>query len=128
MSQCHLGLFDTPPTQKEVRLSLALVGLLLSVALLILPVRDVRLPELHAFIPPVDAVMFVADGMPAALLYAQAFIFRSRALTVLATGYVLSALLLIPHALTFPGAFSADGLLHAGVSTTGWLGYFRRAT
>jgi len=128
MSQGHLGLFDTPPTQKEVRLSLALVGLLLSVALLILPVRDVRLPELHAFIPTVDAVMFVADGMTAALLYAQAFIFRSRALTVLATGYVLSALLLIPHALTFPGAFSADGLLHAGVSTTGWLGYFRRAT
>ena len=57
MSQGHLGLFDTPPTQKEVRLSLALVGLLLSVALLILPVRDVRLPELHAFIPTVDAVM-----------------------------------------------------------------------
>ncbi len=128
MSQDHLGLFDTPPTQKEVRLSLALVGLLLAVALLILPVRDVRLLELDAFIPTVDAVMFVGDGMTAALLYAQAFIFRSRALTVLATGYVLSALLLIPHALTFPGAFSADGLLHAGVNTTGWLAYFRRAT
>ena len=128
MPQGHLGLFDTPPNQSEVRLALALVGLLLAVALLILPVRDVRLLELHAFIPTVDAVMFVGDGMTAALLYAQAFIFRSRALTVLAIGYVVSALLLIPHALTFPGAFSADGLLHAGVNTTGWLAYFRRAT
>ena len=42
-------------------------------------------------------------------------------------GYVFAALILIPHALTFPGAFAPDGLLGAGVSTTAWLYIFWRA-
>ena len=36
-------------------------------------------------------------------------------------------MLLIPHALTFPGAFAPDGLLGAGVNTTAWIYIFRRA-
>ena len=89
--------------------------------------RDVRLPEIDAFIPMINAIMFVGELITATLLYAQAAVFRSRALTVLATGYVFAALLLIPHALTFPGAFAPDGLLGAGVNTTAWIASFRRA-
>jgi signal transduction histidine kinase len=47
-------------------------------------------------------------------------------LTVLASGYVLTALLLIPYSLTFPGAFSPGGLLHPGPNTTAWIMIFRR--
>ena len=36
-------------------------------------------------------------------------------------------LLLIPYSLTFPGAFTPDGLLHAWPNTTAWLMIFRRA-
>jgi signal transduction histidine kinase len=127
MSQGPLGLFDTPPTRRQVRLSLSLIIIAALVSLLILPVRDVRLPPVNAFIPTVDAIMFVGDLITATLLYAQAAIYRSRALTVLATGYVLTAFLLIPHALTFPGAFAANGLLGAGINTTAWLAIFQRA-
>ena len=33
-------------------------------------------------------------------------------------------MIVIPHALTFPGAFAPTGLLGAGLQSTGWLYYF----
>ena len=128
MSQDRLGLFDTPYDRGEVRAALAILGLLVMSAVVFMPVRNVPLGHVTPFIPMVDAFMFLADIITAALLFAQATVFRSRALTVLATGYVLTGLLLIPHALTFPGAFAPDGLLGADVNTTGWIANFRRMT
>ena len=127
MAPDQLGLFDTPPNRHEIRLSLVIVGLLFAALLLILPVHDIRLREIGAFVPMIDAVMFACELITATLLYAQAVVFRSRALTVLATGFVFAALLLVPHALTFPGAFAPDGLLGAGVNTTAWIFTVRRA-
>ena len=127
MSQDHLGLFDTPPDRQQIRLSLVIVGLLLAAVPIILTEPDVRLREIHAFIPMIDAIMFLGDLITATLLYVQATVFRSRALAVLATGYVFTALMLFAHALTFPGAFSAGGLLGAGINTTGWIAIFWRA-
>jgi signal transduction histidine kinase len=60
----------------------------------------------------------------AILLFAQFSISRSLALLVLAGGYLFSALIVIPHALTFPGAFSPTGLFGAGVQTSAWLYIF----
>ncbi|HET6942881.1 MAG TPA: ATP-binding protein [Sphingomicrobium sp.] len=127
MAQDRLGLFDTPPDRQEIRLSVAIVGLLFAALVVILPIRDIQLREIDAFIPIIDAIMFVGELITAALLYAQAAVFRSRALTVLATGFVFAALLLVPHVLTFPGAFAPDGLLGAGVNTTAWIYTIRRA-
>ena len=53
--------------------------------------------------------------------------FRSpvrRALLALACGYLFTALIVIPHALTFAGAFSPHGLLGAGLQTGSWLFIF----
>lgn len=108
MSLDYLGLFDTPPDRTQVRLSLVIAGLLFVALFVILPVRDIRLPEVEAFIPMINAIMFLGELITATLLYAQATVFRSRALAVLAAGYVFTALLIIPHTLTFPGAFSPD--------------------
>ena len=127
MSQDHLGLFDTPPSRNQIRSSLAIVGLLLAVFILSLTVRDVHLAEFDAFIPMVDAVTTLVDLIIAILLYVQATVFRSRALTALGSGFIFTALILVPHVLTFPGAFSPDGLLGAGTSTTAWLYVFWRA-
>jgi signal transduction histidine kinase len=124
----RLGLFDTPPDRREIRLSLAIIGLLFATLCLIFPLRDAQLGEIKAFVPLVDASMLFSELIIATLLYAQATVFRSRALTVLASGYVFAALILVPHALTFPGAFAQNGLLGAGVNTTAWLAIFRRVT
>ena len=128
MAHERLGLFDTPPDRGEIRLSLAIVGLLFATLFLIFPLRDTQLGEIKAFIPLVDAFMLFSELIIATLLYAQATVFRSRALTVLGSGYVFAALILVPHALTFPGAFTTNGLLGAGVNTTAWLAIFRRVT
>jgi len=124
--QDHLGLFDTPPTRRQVRAGLTILGLLVVAVLIVMPLRNLRWGEVDGIIPMVDAFMFLVDLVTATLLYAQAAVFRSRALTGLASGFVFSALIVVPHALTFPGAFTPDGLLGAGVNTTAWLAHFRR--
>src|SRR5688500_17960378 len=115
MSQDNLGLFDTPPDRTEVRLGLAIVAVLFVVVVIISLMPDPHLREVHAFIPMVDVAMFLGDLITAALLYVQASVFRSRALTVLATGYAFTALMVIAHLLTFPGALAPYGLLGAGI-------------
>ena len=42
----------------------------------------------------------------------------------LATGYLFTALIVVPHALTFAGAFSPTGLIGAGIQTGSWLFIF----
>jgi signal transduction histidine kinase len=122
----HLGLFDTPPDRQQIRLSFYIIGLLFGALLVVLPMHEVQLGRIDAFVPAIDSIMCVAELIIATLLYAQAAVFRSRALTVLASGYLFASLLLIPHALTFPGAFAPQGLLGAGLSTSAWLATFRR--
>lgn len=126
MPQNQLGLFDTPPDRRQSLIGLAIVCLLCASLPVIYPVRSVLWPRVDAFIPVVDSIMVLGEAITATLLYSQARVFRSRALVALASGYIFTALLLIPHVLSFPGAFAPDGLLGAGVNTTGWLAYSRR--
>jgi signal transduction histidine kinase len=123
--QKQLGLFDTPPDRREVAIGLAIVGLLILASLLILRVRDIPVGEVSAFMPMVNGMMLLGELITATLLYSQAAVFRSRALTILATGYVYTALLLIPHTLSFPGAFAPNGLL-GSTNTTAWIALLRR--
>ena len=127
MARDSLGLFDTAPDRKAVWLASVVAGVLFASAFAVLPAANLRLPALGPFVPTIDAVICVCNLVIATLLYAQAGVFRSRALTALASGYVVSGLLLIVHALTFPGAFAPNGLLGAGVNSTGWAAVFERA-
>src|SRR5262249_36773502 len=52
---------------------------------------------------------------------------RYRALLVLAGAYLFTALMGVAHALTFPGLFSAGGLLGASPQSTAWLYMFWHA-
>ena len=121
MAQERLGLFDTPPDRSEIRIGLAIVALVYIALLAVLPKHDLHVGLIPDFIPTASAILLVCDLITAAILYAQAGVFRSRALTVLASGYLFTGLLFIPYALTFPGAFSPNGLLGAKINTTGWI-------
>src|SRR5262249_12907126 len=70
------------------------------------------------------AIVLVTDLVTAVLLFTQYWISRSKALLALAGGYLFTALIVIPHALTFAGAFSPTGLLGAGIETGSWLFIF----
>jgi len=85
------------------------------------PFADVPLPRLDAFIPAVEVAVVITDLMTAILLFSLARIYHSRAVLALASGYLFTALIVIPHVLTFPGAFASTGLLGAGLQSTGWL-------
>ena len=60
----------------------------------------------------------------ALLLFGQFAQLRSAPLLALAGGYLFDFLIIIPHALTFPGLFSPSGLLGASGQTTAWLYMF----
>ena len=72
------------------------------------------------------AIVFVTDLVTAVLLFGQFSTTGSRALLVLASGYLFSSLIAIPFTLTFPGAFAPTGLLGAGVQSAAWLNVFHR--
>ncbi len=117
----NVALIDLEPTPREKRIALGVaVGLAAAVAG-VWPYAGTPLPQFAAFIPFLNATILVTDLVTAILLLAQFSISRSRALLVLSGGYLFTALIVIPHALTFPGAFSPTGLLGAGLQTTAWL-------
>jgi signal transduction histidine kinase len=60
------------------------------------------------------------DLIVTALLFGQYWIGRTPALNILAGGYLFTALIVIPHTLTFPGALSTTGLF-GGAQSAAWL-------
>ena len=115
---------DLPPTPRQTRWALAVAAVALAGFATVVPIADRPLTQLNAFFPSLDAIVFVSDLVTAVLLYAQFSISRLRALLALATGYLFTALIVIPHALTFAGAFSPTGLLGANIQTGSWLFIF----
>jgi Membrane-associated sensor, integral membrane domain len=111
------------PTRPQRRAALALAGSLLVLFGAAAPFAATPLPQLYALIPAVVAIYFVSDLITAVLLFSQFAIMRSRALLVLAGGYLFQAWIVVAGALTYPGLFSPTGLLGAGLQTTSWL-YF----
>jgi len=116
-----------PPTAGQRRVATVVAALLAVGFGCALPFASVQLVAIQPFIPIVDTVLFLSDVIVAALLYAQFSIVRSRALLVLASGYLVSALLIAAHLLTFPGAFSARGLLGGNLQSTIWIYIFWHA-
>lgn len=115
---------DLPPTPLQTRWALAVAAVVLAGFAAVVPIAGRPLIELNAFFPSLDAIVFVSDLVTAVLLYAQFSISRSRALLALAAGYLFTALIVVPHALTFAGAFSPTGLLGANHQTGSWLFIF----
>jgi PAS domain S-box-containing protein len=88
------------------------------------PFAGIKLPAVWAFVPSYQSALAINDLITAVLLYAQFPSIRSRALLILASGYLFTALMAVMHALSFPGLFAPSGLLGAGPQTTAWLYMF----
>jgi signal transduction histidine kinase len=119
----HFILSSLPPDRAQRRLALAVV-LALLVAFFITevgPLSTIQLGRIDAFVPAYATAMFVNDLITAVLLFAQFSILRSPALLAISSGYLFTALMLIPWMLTFPGVFTPGGLLGAGLQSTSWL-------
>ena len=124
----HFILSTLAPSPAQKRLALAIVLSILVVYLVIVagPLRGTHPGRLDAFIPAYVSAMFVNDLITAILLYAQFSILRSRAILVIASGYLFTALMLIPYILVFPGVF-VPGNMVGGRQSTSWVYFLAHA-
>ena len=88
------------------------------------PFAGVLLARVDAFIPAYQSAAAISDLITAVLLLGQYGFIRARALLVLASGYLFTAVLAVLHALSFPGLITPTGWLGAGPQTTAWLFVF----
>lgn len=117
-----VSLYDVTATSRERRLVLYVVAIMLAAFAMMVPFAKVPLPHFVSFNPAVESIVFVNDLVTSILLFSQYLITRSRAVLVLAIGYLYTAAIVVPHILTFPGAF--PGLLGGTAQSSAWLYYF----
>jgi signal transduction histidine kinase len=117
----ELSAATVPPSSRQQRAALVAAAIVLVAFAGIFPFSAIRLLRLDSFVPAVEAVVLVTDLATAILLFHQFSIVGSRALLVLASGYLFAALMIVPHVLTFPGAFAPTGLLGAGPQSACWI-------
>src|SRR5260221_14744305 len=107
-----------PAGRGERRLALAVVITSVAVFLAATPFAKLPLAQVPAFIPIYESALVINDLITAILLFGQFGILRSRALLVLAGGYLFTATITVSDALSFPGLFSPTGLLGARAQST----------
>jgi signal transduction histidine kinase len=117
----HFVLSNLPPTASQKRLAAGIVlGLAVALYLVTGPFGGIQLGAIHSFVAVYTTAMFVTDTLTAVLLFAQFSILRSRAILLIASGYLFAALLIVPYLLAFPGVLGPDGLI-GGVQTSAHL-------
>ena len=117
----NIFLSTMPATRRDRMAALAVVGVLAVLFACAVPFAGVPLTPIPAFVASYQSALAINDLITAVLLFSQFAISRSRAMLLLASGYLFTALAAIVHALTFPGLFAPGGLLGAGTQTTVWL-------
>ncbi len=114
-------LATVPASASDRKLALIAVAISALFFCVAAPLASVRLLAVPAFVASYQSVLAIMDLVTVILLFVQFSLLRSRALLLLACGYLFTAATAIVHALTFPGLFTPTGLLGAGRQTTVWL-------
>jgi signal transduction histidine kinase len=117
----HFVLSNRSPSPAQKRLAIGIVlGLAAALYLVLGPFGGMQLGKVHSFVAVYATAMFVTDSITAILLFAQFSILRSRAILVIASGYLFTALIIIPYTLAFPGVLAPNGVV-GGLQTTAGL-------
>src|SRR3954463_4235309 len=117
----NIFLSTMPATRSDRTPALAVVGVSAVLFACAVPFAGVPLAPVPAFVASYQSALAINDLITAILLFSQLAISRSRALLLLASGYLFTAMAAIVHALTFPDLFAPAGLFGAGSQTTVWL-------
>jgi PAS domain S-box-containing protein len=110
-----------PATRRDRTAALVVVCVSAILFAIIVPHAGTPLTPVPAFVASYQSAVAVNDLITAVLLFSQFAVLRSRALLLLASGYLFTAPTALIHALTFPGLFAPNGLLGADVQTTAWV-------
>ena len=120
-SDRSIFLSTLPASNRDRAVALAVIGISAVLFGGVAPFAATKLTPVPAFVASYQSALAINDLITAILLYSQFSLLRSRALLLLASGYLFTAAITIVHALTFPGVFSPTGLLDSGPQTTAWL-------
>jgi len=113
---------STLPASRADRIAASIIVAVSAVLFAIaVPFAGIPLTPVPAFVAAYQSALAINDVITAVLLLSQFAILRSRALLLLASGYLFTAAAAVIHALSFPGLFTPSGLLGAGPQTTVWL-------
>ncbi len=94
---------------RELWLCLALVAISAIVFVICVPYVRMPLPASPALVAVYNAVSTLNDFTTAVILFGQFSILRSRALLLLASGYLFASLMSIVQLLAFPGILTTSG-------------------
>ncbi len=108
------------------RQAFVVIGIAIIAFLIAAPFARVPLAPAWAFLSVHESALLVISLITAVLLFGQFEIVRSRALLILAAGYLYSAVMAIPHLLAFPGIFGSYGLLGNNPQISTWIYVFWR--
>lgn len=115
------GISSRRPSRTHTASAMTVAIIWFGAFLVALVYRHVQLARQDAFVPIVNTIICVNDLITAGLLYAQFSVTGRRALMMLASGFLLKAMVLVLHTLAFPGVFAPMGLLGGHLQTAAWL-------
>jgi signal transduction histidine kinase len=121
MEERHVFLSTVPPSSRDRWAAMLFTAIMCVSFLAAAPFAKVKLGEAWAFIPVYQSALLVIDLITAIILFTQSVILGSAALLVIAGGYLFTALMTVPHTLSFPRLLAPEGLIGAGPQTTAWL-------
>ncbi len=109
------------PIRAEWQLAISLMAVSGVIFAIALPIAKTPLAHVPAFVAAYQSALAINDLVTAVLIFLQFKLAQSRAMLVVASGYLFTAILATLHQLTFPGLYADGGLLGAGSQSTVWL-------
>jgi PAS domain S-box-containing protein len=110
-----------PPSGAQLRNVYVVLGVLAVFFTLLAPFAGSALPVAPEFVPMYQSVLIGSNLLTGILLLGHVHTSRSWSLGILTLGYLFTALIALAHMLTYPGLFSAHGVLGGNSQTTPWL-------
>ena len=117
----NIFLSTLPATNRDRHIALGVVIVSTIFFGVTLPFSRVQLPPVPAFVASYQSALAINDLITTILLLSQFSLLRSRALLLLACGYLFTAVAAVVHGLTFPNVLTSTGLFNAGAQSTAWL-------
>ena len=108
------------PTPSQRLSTIAVAAFLVAVFLVMILFANIPMPRLDGLNAFVEALVFGSYLVTAVLLFSQCSVIYSPALFALPNGYLFSAVIVIAHALAYPGIFSPTGMLGSRTDTEAW--------
>lgn len=120
-----ISIINAPARPSDTRLALLIIACLAIATLASAPFSGVLLEGSEPLLPAYAASLFINELITFTLLAGIYAVERSRAVLILASGYLFASLTVIPWILSFPGVFAIIGL-DAGLQGTAVIAALRR--